>query len=122
MRQKWQPDIEKRPHYRQTVEQPFAEHLNSDCTKWGWRAAECGVKERIAASVAQGSSRLTAGSGMLTAVRGVRHGGQGRSQPTSLTQFGSDIVSENSSISEKKQPFMRDFSSSSFAIRELYDA
>jgi len=27
MRQKWQQDIEKRPHCRQTVEQPFAESL-----------------------------------------------------------------------------------------------
>jgi hypothetical protein len=51
MRQKWQPDIEKRPHYRQTVEQPFAENLTYIFTKWGGFAAKCGVKERIAAPV-----------------------------------------------------------------------
>jgi hypothetical protein len=43
MRRKWWLDIEKRPHYRQTVEQPFAENLTY-LHQVGWFAAKCGVK------------------------------------------------------------------------------
>jgi hypothetical protein len=43
-----------------------------------------------------------------------------------LTSFGPGIVSENSVISEKKQPFMMDFSSSGFtnqrALRRVIGA
>jgi hypothetical protein len=49
MRQKWQSDIEKRPHYRQTVEQPFEENLMHIFIVWGGLPQKCGVKERIAA-------------------------------------------------------------------------
>jgi hypothetical protein len=38
-------DIEKRPHYRQTVEQPFAETLNRICTSWDGVPQGGGVKK-----------------------------------------------------------------------------
>jgi len=77
------------------------------------------VKERIAAPMTQ--DRPDAGSAVLAA--GVICVMEGKAGPSRLLQrsWGPGIVSENSGISQKKQPFMKDFSSSGFAIRELCD-
>src|SRR5258708_39622684 len=71
-------------------------------TKWGGFAATCGVKERIAAPMTHDRPSQVPAAGCWRCWCGVRHGGQGRFQSTSLAyvrrRSAPGIVSEDSII------------------------
>jgi hypothetical protein len=47
MRQKWPPDIDKRPHCRQTVEQTIAAHLTEICAWVNLQGEICAWSRRL---------------------------------------------------------------------------
>jgi hypothetical protein len=98
-------------------------------TKWGGLPQSCGVKERIAAPMMHDHPGQVPAAGAGRA--GVACVVEGKAGSADFSGVKSDVVrprhcQQNSIISEKKQPFMMDFSASGFtsqrALRRVIGA